>query len=61
MASLTCLVFLETGFPKVEWDRKATFGSNPNNLATRTQDLETLTNLSADGNSFTLVSATKTA
>ena len=36
---------MDTGFPNVECERKATFGSNPNNLATRTHDLETFTNL----------------
>ncbi len=47
------------GFPKVEWDKKATLGSNPNSLATRTHDFDTFTNLSGDGKSWTLVSATK--
>ena len=31
----------EIGLPNVEWDKKATLGSKPNNLATRTQDFET--------------------
>ena len=51
MASLTCLVFFEIGLPNVECERKATLGSNPNNLATRTQDFDTLTKRSGDGKS----------
>ena len=53
-------MFFETGFPKVEWDKKATLGSKPNNLATLTQDIDTFANLSAEGKSFTLVSVSYT-
>ena len=48
------------GLPNVECDKKATFGSNPNNFAIRTHDFETFTSLSADGSSVTFVSATRT-
>ena len=44
-------MFFDTGLPKVECDKKATFGSKPNNLATLTHDIETLANLSAEGKS----------
>ena len=33
-ASLICLVLAVIGWPKVECERKATFGSKPNNFAT---------------------------
>ena len=52
------MVFFETGFPNVECDKKATLGSNPNNLATLTHEIETFVSLSAEGKSLTLVSAT---
>ena len=52
-------MFLDIGFPKVEWDKNATFGSKPNKRATLTQDFETLTNLSGEGKSWTFVSATR--
>ena len=48
------------GLPNVECDKKATFGSNPNNFAIRTHDFEIFTSLSADGSSVTFVSATRT-
>ena len=51
IASLTCFVFLEIGFPKVECDKKATFGSKPNNLETLTHDFETAISLSELGKS----------
>ena len=60
IASLTCLVFFEIGLPNVEWDKNATLGSNPNNRATRTQDLDTFTSLFGEGKSCTFVSATNT-
>ena len=59
IASLTCFVFLDKGFPNVEWDKNATFGSKPNNFATLTLDKEIFTKSSADGKSFTCVSAIK--
>ena len=38
-ASLICFVLLVTGWPKVEWDKKATFGLKPNNLTTLADDM----------------------
>ena len=38
---------------------KAILGSKPNKRAIRTHDLEIFTNLSAEGNSVTFVSATR--
>ena len=57
IACLTCSVFLDVGFPKVEWDKKATLGSKPNNLATLTLENAIFTKFSAVGKSFTCVSA----
>ena len=60
IASLTCLVFLDIGLPKVECDKKATFGSKPKSFDTLTQDFEISTKRFDDGKSSTLVSATST-
>ena len=59
-ASLICFVLLVIGWPKVEWDKKATFGSKPNNLATLDAEIAISDNCSEFGYSCTLVSAIKT-
>ena len=54
------MVALVLGVPKVEWDKKATFGSKPNNLATLADDIAILESCSAVGISWTVISAINT-
>ena len=58
-AFFICLVLLVKGWPKVEWETNATFGSNPNNLTTRAADIAISAICSDEGYSCTLVSPTK--
>ena len=55
-----CLVLLVNGCPNVEWDKKATFGSKPNNLTTLAEEIAISANCSDEGYSWTLVSPIKT-